>query len=103
MIVNVVYGIKIDDLNAEYVTVAQEALEGIGIAGLPGMFWVEYLPFLRFIPSWVPGARFKRFAEYYKEFVTRMVEQPFEVVRKSLVSIFAPFNRIPILTTFIVE
>ncbi len=79
------YGIQIHDLNAEYVTIAREALEGISIAGIPGTFWVEYFPVLRFIPSWVPGAAFKRFAEYYKPIVDRMIQEPFEEVKKTLV------------------
>ncbi|KAJ3483939.1 hypothetical protein NLI96_g5970 [Meripilus lineatus] len=84
MIVNIAYGIKIEDLNAEYVVIAREAVEGVVRAGVPGAFWIEYLPFLKFIPSWVPGAAFKRVSEYYKPFIQRMIHQPFQFVKDSL-------------------
>lgn len=85
MIVSIVYGIKVKDLDADYVVIAREAMEGVGVAGTPGKFWVEFFPFLRFIPSWFPGAGFKRFAEYYSPFVQEMVRRPFQIVKSSLV------------------
>ena len=78
------YGIKVQDLNADYVVMARESLDGFAIAGVPGAFWVEYFPILQFIPSWVPGANFKRIAEQYRPVVQQALRQPFQVVKDSI-------------------
>ena len=31
-----------------------------GDAFVPGRYWVEFFPFLRFVPAWVPGAGFQK-------------------------------------------
>ena len=85
MVANIIYGVQIDDVNTDYVAVAQKALEGVIYAVVPGKFWVEYLPILRFIPSWVPGANFKQFTEYYQPAVRQMVQWPFKAVQNALV------------------
>ena len=41
----------IADLDDEYVLLAQKAVEGISVATVPGVYWVEHFPFLRHIPS----------------------------------------------------
>ncbi len=42
----------------------EKVLEG-GEAFVPGRYYVEFLPFLRHIPGWVPGAGFQKdFAEW---------------------------------------
>ncbi len=63
IVLRVVYDKSITDMNDEYVVVAQDALTGVNVAGVPGAFWVEYFPFLKNIPGWVPGVTFKKFAK----------------------------------------
>jgi len=55
-------------------------MEGLSLQKVPGAFWVEYFPLLKYIPSWVPGAHFKKIAEYYKPIVETMINQPFDEV-----------------------
>ena len=76
----------IADLDDEYVLLAQKAVEGISVATVPGVYWVEHFPFLRHIPSWVPGAAFKKLAEQYRHYTEKMVHYPFETVRNAAVS-----------------
>jgi hypothetical protein len=39
------------------------------------------------LPSWLPGARFKRYAREWYPIVVRSVQTPFEKVKRELVSV----------------
>lgn len=86
IVVAATYGKKISGGDDPYILVAEKALEGTTIASVPGTFWVDFLPFLRGIPSWVPGASFKVFAEKYLPYVIAMRDKPYEEVKAALVS-----------------
>ena len=55
-----VYGIDIAERGDRIVEVIDMAMEGVSVALTPGTFLVEYLPFLRHIPEWLPGASFQK-------------------------------------------
>ena len=58
------YGFDVRDSDDEYVAQVVKVLEGVE-ALTPGRYLVEFLPFLRFIPDWFPGAGFqKKFAAW---------------------------------------
>ncbi|TCD69243.1 hypothetical protein EIP91_008346 [Steccherinum ochraceum] len=80
IILQVVYGKKINSLDDDYLRLVNKSMEGLSQQKVPGAFWVEYFPYLKHIPSWVPGARFKQIAEYYKPYVESMINQPFDEV-----------------------
>ena len=77
----------INDLRDEYVLMAQEAVEGISIVTVPGICWLEYFPFLRHLPSWIPGTFSKRLAEYYRPIVEAMIDKPFNEIKEEMVSL----------------
>ncbi|EMD38834.1 hypothetical protein CERSUDRAFT_63783 [Gelatoporia subvermispora B] len=56
----VVYGIRTADKNDPYVEVSERAMEGVIDGFTPGHFWVDFLPFLKYVPAWMPGAEFRR-------------------------------------------
>ncbi|TCD66269.1 hypothetical protein EIP91_001598 [Steccherinum ochraceum] len=80
-IFDITYGKKITGLDDEYVTMAQTALEGISEACIPGIYWVEYLPFLRYIPSWLPGTVSRRLGDKFSPFVLGMRDKPWSEVK----------------------
>ena len=53
-----VYGIDVKDSENPYILVAQEAFSGVSEATVPGAFLVDFLPILKYTPSWFPGAGF---------------------------------------------
>lgn len=53
----------------------------------PGRWLVNFLPWLRFIPAWVPGAGFKRAAADYKKRLSRIDEVPFAWAKEQIVSL----------------
>ena len=62
-------------------------------AGVPGRFWVENVPWLKYIPSWMPGAGFRRWANEHREASRRVLNNPFREVLKAHVSFFdLPFR-----------
>lgn len=83
IILRIVYDKSITDMDDPFVIVAQEALAGLSVAGIPGSFWIEYFPFLKdWLPSWVPGMRFRTFAKEYQKKVEEMKGKPFAEVRE---------------------
>ena len=68
---------------------SQKAAKGFGLGNLPGAFWVEYLPWLRYIPAWIPGSSARQYGEQIKPFATATRNEPFEYVAKSTVSLCA--------------
>lgn len=84
-ILKIVYGMEITSSYDQYIHKAKLAGEGASVATLPGAFWIEFAPWLKFIPEWVPGATFKKVANYYKPFVEQVRNEPFELVQSAAV------------------
>lgn len=72
-------------MDDENTRLAEMSMKGFSLAHIPGAYWVEYFPFLRYIPSWFPGARFQKIAETYKPFVEGMIQKPYEDVLRGMV------------------
>ncbi|KAL4252343.1 cytochrome P450 family protein [Pleurotus pulmonarius] len=56
---------------------ARKALATLSDAAISGLFLVDILPFMRHVPSWMPGAGFKRFAERSRPDTMDMMNAPF--------------------------
>ncbi|THH03724.1 hypothetical protein EW145_g6055 [Phellinidium pouzarii] len=50
--------------------------------GAPGTTLVDLCPILRFLPSFLPGFRYKRLAAQGRDALQEVVEQPFDMVKK---------------------
>ena len=44
---------------------------------IPGKWWIDYFPWLKDIPAWVPGAAFQKRAAYFRKLVSAAIEEPF--------------------------
>ncbi|EAU83133.2 cytochrome P450 [Coprinopsis cinerea okayama7 len=66
MMVEITYGVKTKSLQDPFIKDMMEAALGFAQAALPGSFLVDTFPILKYVPTWFPGAYFKRFAAYYK-------------------------------------
>ncbi|KAF8145798.1 cytochrome P450, partial [Mycena galopus ATCC 62051] len=61
-----VYGYKIEEKeNDPLVDLADKGMSELSEIMRPGAFLIEVLPVLKYVPSWFPGANFKRLAEKY--------------------------------------
>lgn len=86
VIIQVGYGIDVDKSDVDYLEIAEKAMETFSLAFLPGKYLVETLPILRHLPSFLPGAGFKREAAEWYPLVQRMLNVPWEAAMAALVS-----------------
>ena len=86
IIVEVTYGKFISGPNDAYVTIISKAMEGIKATAVPGRYWIECFPFLRHIPSWIPGATAQQLVKEYLPYSIKMRENLYAEVQDALVS-----------------
>ncbi|KAJ7814516.1 hypothetical protein B0H14DRAFT_2522208, partial [Mycena olivaceomarginata] len=55
----VTYGIDVRSSDDQYISIAEEAMHGLSVASIPGVFLVDKIYALRYVPDWVPGSGFK--------------------------------------------
>ncbi|KAK1227306.1 hypothetical protein PQX77_009723 [Marasmius sp. AFHP31] len=84
MILKVLYGYTLKGKDDPYLKLVLNSLEGIIAAGVPGSFWVDYLPSLKYVPAWFPGASFQRKAKKWKQTNRELKEQPWEWVKEGV-------------------
>ncbi|KAF9442056.1 cytochrome P450 [Macrolepiota fuliginosa MF-IS2] len=84
LITEIAYGIKIKEHKDPYVERIKESLGAISEATIPGKYLVEMFPMMKYIPSWFPGAGWKRRGEYFKGLNELVAREPFETVRNNL-------------------
>ena len=51
-----------------------------------GSYLVDYIPMLKYVPSWMPGASFKRKAREWHRLSREMLESQFKFVKQKMVS-----------------
>ncbi|KAJ7453509.1 cytochrome P450 [Mycena latifolia] len=90
VIIAVTYGIHVLPFNDPYITVANTAIQNAGVAALPGRFLVNSLPLLKHVPSWFPGAGFKRQAKEWRKTVLAMRDLAFAETKRQMESGIAP-------------
>ena len=56
----ITYGIDVKESDDPYILVAEEAINGMHEASIPGAFLVDLFPMLKFVPSWFPVQVSKR-------------------------------------------
>ena len=69
-------------------SLAEEAMEILGQAILPGRFLVDVFPWIRFIPEWLPGTGWKKIAREWRQLSDRMYNTGYEWTLDQIVRIF---------------
>ncbi|KAK0211383.1 cytochrome P450 [Desarmillaria ectypa] len=83
-IMKTVYGYDVEPNGDRFVHLADQAVSSLRDGGTEGTFLVDYLPFLKYVPDWLPGAKFKRLAQMWRKDVEAMKEEPFKYASESL-------------------
>ncbi|KAI3612779.1 cytochrome p450 [Moniliophthora roreri] len=83
-ILKVTYGADVKSVDDVYVQLAERAGTLTVQSGTPAATLVDFFPFLRHIPTWAPLSGFKRNAEVVKEAVDKMMNVPYEMVKKEM-------------------
>ena len=79
------YGIDVLEEDDPYVDAGEEAVRAASEGLVPGKFLVEFFPFLRHIPPWIPGASSPRLFQKWQAAGERLKNFPYEYVQNSMV------------------
>lgn len=72
------YGIDVKSENDPNIHYAEEAVKGLAGAANFSAFLVNSIPVLKYVPSWFPGAGWKKKAEVWSDWTVKMREIPFQ-------------------------
>lgn len=67
------------------VALAEKAADTLEAVFSPGLWLVDILPFLRYLPAWLPGAGFKKAAAEMRELVLGLGDVPYEFTKNAMV------------------
>lgn len=82
----IAYGWTVTGDDDELLKIIAEGIEIFTATSQPGRWLVETIPWLRFVPSWFPGAEFKRKAAHNRERMRRIDVIPFKWTKEQIVS-----------------
>jgi hypothetical protein len=85
------------DEGDSYVALAEAAMRSSSEAAFFGTYLVDYIPILKYTPSWMPGASFRRKAREWRRLSREMLESQFNIVKQNIVS-RAALHILPYLT-----
>ena len=78
----------VHDMNHEYIRLAILYLEALNETHTMGKFWIDYFPFLKNIPGWLPGVHFQRYGRLQKPIMDMSKRKPFDDIRRAVVCVF---------------
>ncbi|KAJ7610063.1 cytochrome P450 [Roridomyces roridus] len=84
IIMSVAYGIDVLPNDDPYIDLAHKAVYTFSIAFVPGLFLVDTFHILKHIPTWFPGAGFKRQAAEWRKLSEGMLEGPFAETKRQV-------------------
>ncbi|KAF8980248.1 cytochrome P450 [Cyathus striatus] len=87
IILSTAYGINVKSVDDPYIRLAEEGIDPLNQAVIPGTFLVDTFPLLKYVPAWFPGAGFKRKAREWRKAARGMVDIPFEDTKAAIVMI----------------
>ncbi|KAI0632690.1 cytochrome P450 [Trametes polyzona] len=85
-IMEITYGHRIHSMEDEYVKLARNVTVETVLAGSPGSMLVDFFPILKELPTWAPGAGFKRNAFRIRGMLRDLMDIPYNMVRTALAS-----------------
>ncbi|KAG1747611.1 cytochrome P450 [Suillus lakei] len=86
VVLNLAYGWKVTENVDYFIGILREGFETNVILTQPGRWLVEVIPSLRFVPSWFPGAGFKRVAIDLRQKLSRLETIPFNWTKQQIES-----------------
>ncbi|KZT20503.1 cytochrome P450 [Neolentinus lepideus HHB14362 ss-1] len=66
------------DQDDEVLQDIDDATKHLSLLLTPGKFWVNEFPILRYVPEWMPFAKFKRTAREWRTTLDRMIQKPWD-------------------------
>ncbi|KAJ6561796.1 cytochrome P450 [Mycena capillaripes] len=84
IVLRIAYGYIVKDGKDYYVDLAEELAKMTGEAIQPGRWLVDSFPILRHVPSWFPGAGFKRWAAEKRKRSDEILFSPLKLVHEQM-------------------
>ncbi|KAJ7590411.1 cytochrome P450 [Mycena floridula] len=83
-----IYGIDVQDNNDPYTAILEAGVKAASAAASPSptLFFIEAFPWLKYLPSWLPGAGFKRQGNDWKKAGLSTRQVPFKAVKRSMIN-----------------
>jgi hypothetical protein len=81
------YGLKIKDRDDPFVDLAVRAFQTINDVSTPGALIFDLIPWLQYIPAWVPGAGFQERTRKRRKLQEDFHEKPYAEAVKNIVCI----------------
>ncbi|KAF7980656.1 hypothetical protein HWV62_37067 [Athelia sp. TMB] len=85
-VLEIAYGIRAETDDDPHIAAAEMAVRYASDGATPGRYLVDTLPWLKYVPAWVPGASFQVVAQESKKVITASLSVPFEEVKAAMVS-----------------
>ncbi|KAJ7247278.1 cytochrome P450 [Mycena rebaudengoi] len=83
-IMSIAYGIQVLPTSDPYIELVEKAMHTFSLAAVRGRYLVDYIPALKYVPDWFPGAGFKRQAKEWKKLTQAAVETPFAEAKRNI-------------------
>jgi hypothetical protein len=77
MILSMTYGIPVRETNDPFVNLAEAGMESASTAASTGLFLVDVIPILKYVPEFVPGAGFQKQARIWRKIQEEFRERPY--------------------------
>ncbi|KEP45794.1 O-methylsterigmatocystin oxidoreductase [Rhizoctonia solani 123E] len=84
-----VYGYTVKDTQDSLVQDSATLVENFTIAAIPANFLVNFIPWLKYVPEWLPGAQWKRKIMEWKQLKDRVINGPYDWAKSQIASGFA--------------
>ncbi|KAF9255026.1 hypothetical protein L218DRAFT_1009024 [Marasmius fiardii PR-910] len=84
LMISVAYGIDVKNKNDRYIQNAERAFDVLMYALQPGNFLVESLPWLKYVPEWLPGAGFKSKARKWRTLRERVEREAYDATKRDM-------------------
>lgn len=85
IILRTTYGYEVKDGRDDYVDLIERANANFSRSSVPGAFMVDLLPFLKYLPEWLPGAGFLSLAREWKKQTVASADVPFSFTKNQMV------------------
>ena len=85
------YSINIHPYNDPYIAIGEEAMEAIAELLVPGAFFVDIIPILKYVPEWFPGAKFQTKAAMMRKHAAIIRNTTFAATEELMVMWFITF------------
>ncbi|KAF7357540.1 O-methylsterigmatocystin oxidoreductase [Mycena sanguinolenta] len=84
IIMATLYGYQVQSANDYFVALSESAVKKVSESTFPGAMAVNTFPILRYLPSWMPGAGFQRYAAETRQLTKEMQEAPVDFVKQNM-------------------